>query len=121
MYKLPSPIEFNDYISPVCLTNSDINIAIGQKATVTGWGLDDKEFKDQMEEVQSDTVQKLLTQTDVIFRPKTDCAYYLNERQVCAGITTPVARDSCEVKQKCIPINLEIGNIFIIILFKYKG
>jgi hypothetical protein len=29
---LPAPIEFNDYISPACLTNADISVAVGEKA-----------------------------------------------------------------------------------------
>ena len=98
LYKLPAPIEFNDYMSPVCLTNPDINIAIGQKAIVTGWGLTDDELKPKDGNPKPEKVEILLSQTDVIFRPNTDCAYFLKERQVCAGITTPVAHDSCQVK-----------------------
>ena len=45
-------------------------------------------------------MEALLRQTDVVFRNKTECADFLTERQMCAGISSPVTHDACQVKNK---------------------
>ena len=124
---MPAPIEFNDYISPACLTNPEISVAVGEKAVgnyfyfknvrkflyllslcsemnysikinlVTGWGLTDEEYFAPQKDLKEGKVEALLRQTDVVFRPKTDCADFLTERQLCAGISSPVVHDACQV------------------------
>lgn len=38
LVKLDRPVELNEYISPVCLIDPDIDIEEGRHAYVTGWG-----------------------------------------------------------------------------------
>jgi len=43
------------------------------------------------------TPTRFLMQTDVVFREKMECADFLSERQLCAGISSPNKHDSCLV------------------------
>jgi len=64
---------------------------------VTGWGLTDEEYISSQKDLKEGNIEALLRQTEVAFRPKTDCADFLTERQLCAGVSSPFVHDACQV------------------------
>lgn len=64
---------------------------------MTGWGLTDEEYISSQKDLKEGQIEALLRQTEIAFRNKTECADFLSERQLCAGVSSPVVHDACQV------------------------
>ncbi|KAK9751277.1 Serine protease gd N-terminus [Popillia japonica] len=92
--EINDPVEFSDYIKPICLWDGDLGITslIGQIGTVVGWGIDNSNetAQDLMEAKMPIVALETCLYHDPNFfsqftSPKTFCAGGPNGSAVCTG------------------------------------
>ncbi|NWR68295.1 OVCH2 protein, partial [Centropus unirufus] len=92
LLQLAEPLEFNDYVRPVCLPPEEEVAQPSRVCVVTGWGTQ-KEGRDKGEKLHQLEVPILMLDT---------CqSYYVNlpskvtQRMICAGFPLEEGKDSC--------------------------
>ncbi|KAK9534494.1 hypothetical protein VZT92_006936 [Zoarces viviparus] len=90
LLRLSSPVNFTDYIRPVCLAPSGSTFAAGTSCWVTGWGTIRTEiplpFPQRLQEVQVPVVSN--TQCDAVYGS-------ITSNMICAGLDEG-GKDSCQ-------------------------
>ncbi|KAI2804691.1 hypothetical protein BLOT_003679 [Blomia tropicalis] len=81
LLRLESPLEIDDYVSPICLPSIDDEMSINRTATILGWG---KKRNSEMFGTQ------VLQEARVPIADTDDCKkvyenYHITENMVCAG------------------------------------
>ncbi|XP_051256440.1 serine protease 27-like isoform X3 [Dicentrarchus labrax] len=87
LLKLSAPVNFTDYIYPVCLASEDSEFYTGVNSWVTGWGRTD-----------NGTAADILQEADVpiVGNNQCKCAYpELTDNMICAGFKAG-GKDSCQ-------------------------
>ncbi|CAL8275173.1 unnamed protein product [Lota lota] len=90
LLKLSSPVDFTDYIKPVCLAAAASDVPAGTNTWVTGWGT----IRSDVDLPAPQTLQEVMV--PVVSNP--DCAVVysnLNNNMICAGLTDG-GKDSCQ-------------------------
>ncbi|XP_028287528.1 transmembrane protease serine 9-like isoform X2 [Parambassis ranga] len=92
LLRLTSPVEFTDYIRPVCLAASGSVFNNGTECWVTGWGAVNEgvslPFPETLQEVK----------VPVVGNRQCDCLYgagFVNDNMICAGVLAG-GKDSCQ-------------------------
>uniref|UniRef100_UPI003AAEF9CF chymotrypsin-like protease CTRL-1 n=1 Tax=Centroberyx gerrardi TaxID=166262 RepID=UPI003AAEF9CF len=88
LLELESPVNFTDYISPVCLAASNSSFHNGTESWVTGWGLNGT--NDRPEMLQEVNVP-------IVGNRQCNCYYdsSITENMICAGLKEG-GKDSCQ-------------------------
>ncbi|KAK3085691.1 hypothetical protein FSP39_007284 [Pinctada imbricata] len=82
-----SPIQFNDYVRPVCLPGSDDETPVGTRCYVAGWGKTGKneaDFSPTLMEVSLNIVEWRKCKKDIDNAPITT-PFELKSNNICAG------------------------------------
>ncbi|XP_043975429.1 ST14 transmembrane serine protease matriptase a [Gambusia affinis] len=89
LMELDTPIEYSDYIQPICLPTSDYKVPAGQNVWITGWGATR----------EGGTAAKILQKASVRIINYNECnklmGYRLTSRMLCAGVLTGGV-DACQ-------------------------
>ncbi|OXB55598.1 hypothetical protein ASZ78_013010 [Callipepla squamata] len=92
LLQLAEPLEFNHYVSPVCLPAKEEVVQPSSVCIVTGWGAQEEDREKS----------KKLHQLEVpILMPEACQTYYVNlpsrvtQRMICAGFPLEEGKDSC--------------------------
>ncbi|XP_023207560.1 suppressor of tumorigenicity 14 protein-like [Xiphophorus maculatus] len=89
LMELDTPIEYSDYIQPICLPTADYKIPAGQNVWITGWGATR----------EGGTAAKTLQKASVRIINHNECnklmSFRLTSRMLCAGVLTGGV-DACQ-------------------------
>ncbi|XP_032401257.1 ST14 transmembrane serine protease matriptase a [Xiphophorus hellerii] len=89
LMELDTPIEYSDYIQPICLPTADYKIPAGQNVWITGWGATR----------EGGTAAKTLQKASVRIINHSECnklmSFRLTSRMLCAGVLTGGV-DACQ-------------------------
>ncbi|XP_040887307.1 serine protease 27-like [Toxotes jaculatrix] len=89
LLKLSAPVNFTDYIQPICLASANSTFHTGVNSWVTGWGRTQALFPDTLQEVDVPIVGN--NECQCYYRDK----YSITENMICAGLTAG-GKDSCQ-------------------------
>ncbi|XP_055050405.2 trypsin-3-like [Misgurnus anguillicaudatus] len=90
LLQLSSPVEFSNYIQPVCLAGTGSKFGEGTKSWITGWGTvnaDTNQMPDILQEVQIPIVSDSVCKTAYVAD--------LTDNMICAGLSQG-GKDSCQ-------------------------
>ncbi|XP_077430219.1 trypsin-2-like isoform X2 [Vanacampus margaritifer] len=90
LMRLDSPVEFTDYIQPVCLASSDSPVAAGTRVTVTGWGTIDVGVPLPSPQALQEVTVPIVSNDDC-----NDVYGLITSNMICAG-TDEGGMDSCQ-------------------------
>ncbi|CAH2276338.1 ovochymase-1 [Pelobates cultripes] len=98
---LEKPLEFNDFVRPICMPSVDEPLAPSSVCVVTGWGNIQEGGPGNSPSCKSALSQRGMEQLQVPIVDINVCnkTYYegvLTERMVCAGFPSTIGRNSCQ-------------------------
>ncbi|XP_067436417.1 uncharacterized protein [Thunnus thynnus] len=96
LLKLSTPVNFTDYIQPICLASANSTFHTGINSWVTGWGntVPGSKFTDDPYS-QSDILQEVTVQ--ILGNNECQCNYRVDitENMICAGVRAG-GKDACQ-------------------------
>ncbi|KAI7803509.1 trypsin II-P29-like [Triplophysa rosa] len=93
LLELSSPVEFTNYIWPICLAATGSTFGAGTKSWITGWGL---------LIANSNQLPDILQEVEIPIVSDTDCknaykgASVVTDNMICAGLLNQGGKDSCQ-------------------------
>ncbi|KAF3837359.1 hypothetical protein F7725_004823 [Dissostichus mawsoni] len=104
LLKLSSPVNFTDYIQPVCLASANSTFYTGVSSWVVGFGATSSGGPD------ADTLQEV--RVPVVGNHECKCAYpYITDNIICAGFRAG-GKDSCQ-EDSGGPMMIKKGSVWV--------
>ncbi|XP_065133811.2 trypsin-like isoform X4 [Paramisgurnus dabryanus] len=91
LLQLSSPVEFSNYIQPVCLAGTGSKFGAGTKSWITGWGTVNP-TTNQMPEILQEVEIPIVSDSAC----KNAYLQDLTDNMICAGLLNQGGKDSCQ-------------------------